>query len=240
MAAFTLVKDRSSEVSYPERPNRIKQMEGEVFGRLTVQQLVGTNKTIGALWLCFCDCGNAIHAYRDHLIQGYVKSCGCLVLDVAPINGRKAKKHGHRRINNVASPEYRVWRAMKGRCLNPSHKDYPIYGAVGITVCERWHEFENFLADMGPRPEGTSIDRIDGTKGYSPENCRWATTKQQNRNRKSNRLLEFNGTTMTLADFTDISGLPKHVIYERVVRLKWPLNKAANTPVRKQVKRVRI
>ena len=227
-----LVKDRTAEATYPDKPTRVKPMEGLTFGRLTVLECIGVNNKKGAIWLCSCDCGNTIHVYRDTLVQGYTKSCGCLVSAVAKVNGRKTKTHGHRRVDGKATPEYRAWRAMKGRCLNTAHKDYPKYGAAGITLCEEWHKFENFLADMGTRPAGTSIDRIDNTKGYSPDNCRWASPKQQSRNRKSNKLVVFNGNTMTLAEFTEVSGLPKHVAYDRVVKLNWPLDKAANTPVR--------
>lgn len=96
---------------------------------------------------------------------------------------------------------YRTWALMCHRCSNPNSIGWPCYGGRGITVCERWLKFENFLADMGPRPAGTSLDRIDNALGYSPENCRWATRHQQANNMRSNRLITAFGKTMTMAEW---------------------------------------
>lgn len=119
---------------------------------------------------------------------------------------------------------------MKDRCLNPSHDSYGHYGAKGVTICERWLIFENFLADMGERPAGRySIDRIDNSRGYEPGNCRWATLKQQNENRRSNRLLTHDGLTLTLTDWAKRLGLSKQAISARL-RAGWPVDRALAQP----------
>ena len=126
------------------------------------------------------------------VINGYTKSCGCLVVEALKNNIRRRKKlniphpkikHGYR-----YKPEYNVYRAMKKRCLLPTNDSYPNYGGRGITICDRWLNFENFLEDMGKRPtKNHSIDRINNDGNYEPENCRWATSKQQANNRSTNK-----------------------------------------------------
>lgn len=117
-------------------------------------------------------------------------------------DGKWKPVHGHiRRANGkiTRSPTYRSWTGIRTRCLNPNDATYQRYGAKGVTMCERWNKFENFLADMGERPEGKSIDRIDNSKGYEPSNCRWATVQEQSENRAGVRWLEFNGERLTMS-----------------------------------------
>lgn len=124
---------------------------------------------------CVCDCGTVKVVAKDHLIGGSTKSCGChrrSILD--------HRTHGAR-VGQHSTPAYRSWKAMKARCSNPNDLFYRRYGGRGIKVCERWHSFENFLADMGERPSGTSIDRIDNDGNYEPSNCKWSTVAEQNR-----------------------------------------------------------
>lgn len=134
-------------------------------------------------YLCRCQCGNEKVVLRRSLVTGNTKSCGCLRDSQ---NRRANVKHLHTR-NRKATKTYTVWRNMVHRCGNPNRPGYENYGGRGITVCSRWkgeHGFENFLADMGEKPEGLSLDRIDNDGNYEPSNCRWATWKQQNTNKR--------------------------------------------------------
>ncbi len=155
-------------------------LTGQVFGRLTVIELAGMNKHRQSIWLCKCCCGvNKIIPSHD-LRQGAINSCGCL-------HSERAKKRGtiHGMRN---SSEYSSWRNMKNRCLNSNTDRYKDYGGRGISICESWlNSFENFFADMGPKPKGYSIERINNDGNYCPENCIWADDKTQQRNRRNNK-----------------------------------------------------
>jgi hypothetical protein len=121
---------------------------------------------------------------------------------------------------------------MRSRCQNPKHVHFDWYGGRGITVCERWQSFENFFADMGKRPDGTSIDRIDTLGNYEPGNCRWATTVTQNRNRGDfNLLIEFKGERRLLLEWAQITGIKYQTIWRRIYRANWSIERALSTPV---------
>lgn len=155
---------------------------GKVFGRLTVEALSGT-KYNKCYWRCICECGGITETSSQKLTTGHTRSCGCLAREGSENQRIAATKHGHTK-SAKATRTYSTWRAMMGRCENPAHKDYPRYGAVGIHVCDDWRQFTKFLLDMGERPDGHSIDRIDNFKGYEPSNCRWATPREQTLNQR--------------------------------------------------------
>jgi hypothetical protein len=173
-----------------------RDLTGQTFNRLTVVRLNGRTGGRHA-WLCSCVCGNETSVITDALKSGKTKSCGCLNDEVRSamtairnrVNARKYAemhvKHGHKRLN-ATSKTYAIWRAMKERCANPVGRN-ECY--VGVSVCERWKEdFRNFLADLGEKPEGKSLDRINPFGNYEPENCRWATAHEQRMNTRSNWL----------------------------------------------------
>ena len=135
--------------------------------------------------LCKCDCGNEKILFLDAIKRGTTKSCGCLRKEsTTDFNRRTKKVHGHRQTKNTKT--YTTWLSMKQRCLNPNHTFYSYYGGRNITICDRWKSsFKNFLEDMGERPEGKTLDRINSNGNYEPNNCKWSTSKEQISNRRT-------------------------------------------------------
>lgn len=141
-------------------------------------------------------------------------------------------KHGHAR-HGQENPTYIVWLGMRRRCLDKGDNAYYLYGARGITICERWGDYRNFYEDMGERPEGRTMDRIDNNGNYEPGNCRWATITEQNRNTRSNRFIAFAGETLTIRQWELRLGSSQGVIRPRLER-GWALERALTQPLRKQ------
>jgi hypothetical protein len=162
----------------------MRNLMGRRFGRLMVISLAGSHPTSrNALWLCRCDCGAEKIIASNALLArsgGLTKSCGCLRREIGLT---KTLTHGQSRKGRW-SPTYRAWADMHWRVKSPSPKSAPYYRDIGIVVCERWTSFENFYADMGPRPRRLTLDRINPFGNYEPANCRWATVSEQNRNKR--------------------------------------------------------
>lgn len=186
---------------------------GEQFGRWTVIEVLSKEKAIAK-----CQCGTEREVWSQNLKQSKSKSCGCLSRELA--RGPKPKL-GEMRVTHGQSktPVYKVWAAMLARCTHATNPAYRNYGGRGITVCERWLRFENFIADMGQRPSAKhSIDRIDNNGNYEPTNCRWATKKEQCNNMRSNRVLVLNGRAQTIAQWSEELGLSHDAIRKRLQR----------------------
>lgn len=208
------------------RWSNFKDLTDQRFGRWTVKSFAGSAN--GALWNCVCDCGTrkVIHG-RNLRYQHGTKSCGCAKIDAA----RKQKtKHGM-----VNTSEYRAWAQMKERCFNPKCKAYRNYGGRGISVCEAWvNSFQAFFADMGPKPSSKcEIDRIENNGDYCPSNCRWTTHTKNNRNRRNNRIVEFNGELRCVSEWSEVVGISVRALLHRLNR-GWSVERALSAPVQKK------
>lgn len=194
-------------------------LTGRTFGKLTVIRREGTRKRrqgTQPTWLCNCECGKTAVVGGVELRHGLTKSCGCL-----------QRPHGM-----FGTPEYKAWTSMKGRCENPRARQYKNYGARGISVAERWRvSFATFLADMGRRPTSKhSIDRINNDGNYEPGNCRWATKTQQARNTRVSRVLSAGGTSATIPEWAERTGIGASAIRERL-RRGWSPERAVGISV---------
>jgi len=200
---------------------KMQDLTGQKFERLTaVTHKPPTVSGKKSYWLCRCDCGEMVSVDVTSLLRGHTRSCGCIRI-----------RHGHTSAYDAPSPTYVSWKSMLARCLNPSSPAFVHYQKRGITVCERWRVFDAFLADMGTRPDGTSLDRIDNNGHYEPGNCRWATKREQGNNRTTNQVVEYRGQRYTIAELARATGVSKDVLRARLVRSKrWTVEDAVHSP----------
>jgi hypothetical protein len=205
--------------------SKIKDLTGQKFTRLTVLGLHET-RAKKSYWHCVCECGNNLITRSDALTSGRARSCGCLHKESAS-NVCKARNTTH---GKSRSRTYNIWCGIITRCTNQNTRYFKHYGGRGISICERWLTFENFLSDMGECPSGLSIDRINVNGNYEPSNCRWADTKTQQRNTRKNRLLTHNNQTHCVSEWAEICGINQRVIKDRI-RLGWDAKTALETPV---------
>lgn len=185
-------------------------LTGLRFGKLVAVRNTGEKRVRSFVWKCLCDCGGVKLATSGDLKPGKVKSCGCLQ-KISPNN----LSHGHAR-KRLVTGTYRSWQMMHRRCLGYSAVHKERYTDRGITVCERWNSFDNFLADMGERPQGLTLDRINSSGNYEPTNCRWATKHQQAANRGNSVFITFKGRTLCAAEWARETGLCAATIQLRV------------------------
>lgn len=186
---------------------------GNRYGRLIVIERVNQISKKTTRWLCLCDCGKKIESNKNNLINGHTKSCGCLSRDTKL--GRATRTtHGQSRTRL-----YHIWQSMKQRCCDKNVKEYALYGARGIGICEEWLTFENFYkwASSGYESKLT-IDRIDNNGNYEPSNCRWATVADQNRNKRNNHIICIHGEKKCLSDWSRDLNIPKSTIINRLNR----------------------
>lgn len=192
--------------------SRVCNITGIRFGRLVVISRQGSTKRGHSLWKCECDCGGVSVVAAYNLKNGHVTSCGCFRNELSSNKFKKANTtHG-----KYNSPTYLTWKSMIARCTNETHKSFKNYGGRGITVCERWLLFENFLCDMGSRPEGKTLDRIDSNKGYFKENCQWQTMREQQRNRRNNRIIKTPDGEMCVSEAAIHYGINKSTLLTRI------------------------
>lgn len=203
----------TDEILQPNQPAK--------FGRLRVikRNVSFYRTTSGATvprHLCRCECGNTKAIRHDYLLSGHTRSCGC--------------RRGQFRHGAYKTKLYQVWQAMKDRCHNPTNTHFAEYGGRGIQVCERWQSFEAFAADMGNPPKsGLTLERNDNNGNYEPDNCRWATRAEQQRNRRNNVWLELDGKRAIAKDWADSLGLKHHSLMKRI-RAGWTMRDALTKP----------
>lgn len=203
-----------------------KDLTGQKFERLLViEKNLSIKRTA---WICLCKCGNTVSVSASNLTQGFSLSCGCLQAE--------RRSDSHTTHGGYKDAEKRgtllSWKSMMRRCYYEGNNRYHLYGARGITVCDRWKQFGNFWIDMGRRPEGMSLDRKDSNGSYNLQNCRWASQRQQQNNRRNNVLLEFQGEYKTAPEWGRAVGLSGSLIKSRI-SIGWSVERAITTPPRK-------
>ena len=205
-------------------PGRVTRLTGQRFSHLKVLGRSGNSGKFAA-WLCQCDCGTERVFGGDQLRKGKARICG--------INGHTwlAAHPNPPGITTEFKSEHQSWTNMRARCADPKHKKYPAYGGRGITVCERWADFKNFMLDMGRKPEPKfTIEREDVNGNYEPKNCKWISRKDQGRNKRNSVFVTYEGRRILLLDLVEELGLSRNIVYQRL-KLGWTLAQAIALPL---------
>lgn len=184
---------------------------GKRFGRLTVLEYAGKNKSGRSQWKCKCDCGEIVIRPNSALRQqNWELSCGCV---------RNEKSTKRLTVHGMCGvPGYYTWTHLKGRCQDPTDPAFKNYGGRGIKICERWKKFKNFIEDMGIKPEGHQLDRIDNDGDYEPGNCRWVLPAVNSLNRRVTIYLTYGGVSLTMKEWSELLGIKYHSLYSRKYR----------------------
>lgn len=218
-----------SDITFTPKPtiHNFVDIEGQVFGCLTVLGFAGrVNGRKPVQWWCKCECGNLTRVGGICLRSGQTQSCGCLRTTQMR---RLTRRHG-----KTGTPEHKIWGGMRNRCNNPRNHKFPHYGQRGIRVCNRWNDFENFLADMGKRPTPKhSIERINNDGNYDPDNCKWAEPKEQMNNQHKTLMIEYQGRCQSLSVWCSELGIPRYRTYKRIYVSGWSVEKAFTEPKHK-------
>lgn len=202
-------------------------LTGKAFGKLSVVRYLGRipGKT-KPYWQCCCECGNSKQVTTSNLVSLHTQSCGCI--NVQRMQGRRV-------YDKAKASEYGIWRAVVQRTQRPTTKNKRWY--VGVPLHPTWLDsFEAFYADMGPRPSPMhSIERKDNTKGYTPDNCVWATPKEQANNRATNHVIEYSGQRLTLSQWSAVTGISAPTLLARIDRYGWSIERALSTPTKTRI-----
>lgn len=213
--------------------NHAEFWRGKKFGRLTVigfEHVPTSRGSTAWYWICRCDCGTIISAQPSRIRSGHTASCGCYKRDqTIAYNQTAKKKHGGRK-----DRLYYIWRGMKSRCCCPTNKNYERWGGRGISVCDEWVDdyaaFKAWALSNG-YTDSLSIDRIDVNGNYCPENCRWATQIEQQRNKSNSKAIEYNGKMWSVVDLSDEFGIEYGTLYSRIFKYGWDIDRALTEKV---------
>lgn len=208
---------------------RINYQEGDKIGSLTFLRRIEAG--IGRPTAIFrCPCGNELTSRIDAVKIGRTKSCGCMTSEM---RSKTLTRHGHTSLKNGKSTEYTSWQSMWARMTNPKHKNFQRYQQLNISICDEWESFDVFIKDMGLKPTPLhSIERIENSKGYYKENCKWATRKEQQRNKRDTTFVEYKGVKKSVPDWAETVGLSLATVYNRIVKMGWEAEKAFTTPTK--------
>lgn len=226
------LNDKLDNLAWSEYVQGITKSDvvGKKYGILTVESMAGHDEKGRIICNVVCECGVRKTMHKSNLKRCI--SCGCIN---KKLTSERTKTHGCSQCGDGEyKREFAIWSGIKTRCNNPNRKCYYLYGGRGISICNRWsNSFENFIEDMGPAPtDEHSIDRIDCNGNYCPENCRWATWNEQGLNRRDNRIIEFDGRSQCLIEWSRETGISNHTIHARL-KLGWTIEKTLTTPVLK-------